>query len=221
MDKIPDSNLLIFSKYPLAGIAKTRLIPALGAEVAAQLHRRLAESAISIARSWHEKTSGKTTRITVHYTGAKKKDFRSWLGLDLDYQEQPAGDLGQRMCTAFESAFKRGIEHVIGIGTDVPTLTAAILQQADRNLEDHDIVLGPAVDGGYYLIGMNSLYPELFAGVDWGTEHVYAQTIEVCTRLGLRVAKLPMLNDVDRPEDLNTLRKDPRFSEIIEKGRNP
>lgn len=221
MDEIPDSNLLIFSKYPLAGKAKTRLIPALGAEVAAQLHRRLAESAISIARSWHGKTLGKTTRITIHYTGAEKKDFRNWLGFDLDYQEQPVGDLGQRMGTAFESAFKCGIKHVIGIGTDVSTLTAAILQQADKNLEDHDIVLGPAADGGYYLIGMNSFYPELFVGVDWGTEHVYRQTKKICTRLGLRVTELPILNDVDRPEDLVTLKKDPRFNEVIEKGQNP
>lgn len=219
MTKIPDSTLLIFSKYPHAGEAKTRLIPALGAKVAAQLHRQLAESAISIARSWHVKTTGKTTRITVHYTGANEKDFHSWLGLDLDYQEQPSGDLGQRMCTAFESAFEGGIKHVIGIGTDVPTLTAAILQQADKNLEDHDIVLGPAVDGGYYLIGLNSLHPELFANIDWGTERVYAQTLEVCSCLGLRVANLPILSDIDRPEDLQTLRDDPRFSDIITKGQ--
>ncbi len=219
MAKIPDSNLLIFSKYPLAGKAKTRLIPALGAKLAAQLHRRLAESAISIARSWHEKTLGKTTGITVHYTGANKKDFCSWLGVDLDYQEQPDGDLGQRMCTAFESAFKCGIKHVIGIGTDVPTLTAAILQQADKNLKDHDIVLGPAVDGGYYLIGMNSLHPELFANIDWGTGRVYEQTLEVCRCLGLRVANLPTLSDIDRPEDLCTLREDLRFSDISKKGQ--
>jgi len=221
MDKIPDSNLLIFSKYPLAGKAKTRLIPALGDEVAAQLHRRLAESAISTARSWHGNTSGKTTRITVHYTGAKKKDFSRWLGSDLDYQEQPAGDLGQRMCTAFESAFECEIEHVIGIGTDVPTLTAAILQQADKNLEDHDLVLGPAADGGYYLIGMNSLHSELFVNIDWGTERVYAQTLAICSRLGLKIAELPMLNDIDRLEDLDTIRRDPRFREVIELGRTP
>lgn len=220
MNKTPDTNLLIFSKYPLAGKAKTRLIPALGAEVAAQLHRRLVESAISIARSWHGNTSGKTTRITVHYTGAKKEDFRNWLGLDLDYQEQPAGDLGQRMSTAFESAFACGIEHVIGIGTDVPPLTAAILQQADKNLENHDIVLGPAADGGYYLIGMNSLHPELFVNIDWGTERVYAQTLEVCTHLDLKIAKLPVLPDIDRPEDLDMIRNDPHFRKIIEEGRN-
>ena len=221
MNKAPDSNLLIFSKYPLAGKAKTRLIPALGAEIAAQLHRQLAEAAISTARSWKQISAEKMNRITVHYTGAVEKDFCNWLGSDLNYQEQPAGDLGQRMGTAFESAFKCGIEHVIGIGTDVPTLTAAILRQTDKNLEDHDIVLGPAADGGYYLIGMNSFHPELFTGIDWGSERVYRQTLEICTCLGLQIAELPILNDIDRPEDLNTLRNDPRFREIIEKDQNP
>ncbi|NOQ41715.1 MAG: DUF2064 domain-containing protein [Desulfuromusa sp.] len=221
MNKTPDSKLLIFSKYPLAGKAKTRLIPALGAEVAAQLHRRLAESAIEMARSWKQISQKKVNRITVHFTGAGEKDFCSWLGSDLDYLEQPAGNLGQRMCAAFESAFAGGIEHVIGVGTDVPTLTAAILQQADKNLEDYDLVLGPAADGGYYLIGMNSLHPELFANIDWGTEHVYRQTQEIAVNLGLSVATLPILSDIDRPDDLNTLRNDPRFREIIELGRNP
>ncbi len=215
MDKIPNSNLLIFSKYPVAGKVKTRLIPALGAEVAAQFHRRLAESAISIARLWYGKTSGETTRITIHYTGADKNDFCSWLGPDLDYQKQPDGDLGQRMNTAFESAFGYGIKHVIGIGTDVPALTAAILQQSDKSLGHHDIVLGPAADGGYYLIGMNSFYPELFTDIDWGTEHVYKQTLAICTQLDLKVFTLPILHDIDRPEDLTQLRDDPRFSMLL------
>jgi len=219
MNNTPDSNLLIFSKYPVARQVKTRLIPALGAKVAAQLHRQLAETAISTARSWQQISSEKVNRITVHYTGAGEKDFRSWLGSDLDYQEQPAGDLGQRMGTAFENSFECGIMHIIGIGTDVPTLTAALLRQADINLKNHDVVLGPAADGGYYLIGMNSFHPELFVGIDWGTECVYAQTLAICTRLGLKIAELPILNDIDRPEDLDTLKNDPRFDKIIEQGR--
>ncbi len=144
MDKTPDSSLLIFSKYPLARKAKTRLIPALGAEVAAQLHRRLAESAIEMARSWSRETSKSTSRVIIHYTGAGEEIFCNWLGSDLDYQKQPAGDLGQRMYAAFKSAFKCGIGHAIGIGTDVPPLTAVILQQADKTLKDHDLVLDPA-----------------------------------------------------------------------------
>ena len=216
-----DSRLLIFSRYPVSGEAKTRLIPSLGAVGAAQLHRLMTEYVVGIARATYAASYKNSDGVTVHFTGAQLKDFRNWLGSDIQYKAQSSGHLGQRMQNAFHSAFVDGGKNAIGIGTDVPNLSSVILHQAHESLSNHDIVLGPAADGGYYLIGMNSFHPELFVGIDWGTEHVYAQTMEICTRLGLRVAELPMLSDVDRPEDLNTLRKDPRFSEIIEKGRNP
>lgn len=210
-----DSRLLIFSKYPVPGKAKTRLIPALGPEGAAQLHRRMAEAAVSMARSINKENPREGSGVTVYYTGAHAKKIRAWLGPDLQYKSQSSGDLGERMQEAFRATFAAGANNVIGIGTDVPTLSSAILHQAQKNLENHDIVLGPAADGGYYLIGMNALHPELFADIEWGTERVYTQTVEVCTRLGLRVAKLPTLSDIDRPEDLNTLKNDLRFSDII------
>lgn len=211
------SKLLIFSRYPVAGKAKTRLIPALGSDGAAQLHRNMTEHVINMARSTYEINPENHYGVTIHYTGADLKDFRVWLGPDLQYQGQSSGDLGQRMKNAFKDAFAHGSKNAIGIGTDVPNLSSAILQQAQENLDNHDLVLGPAVDGGYYLIGMNSYYPELFADIDWGTEHVYKQTREICTHLSLRIAELPILNDIDRPEDLNILKDDPRFSDILSK----
>ncbi|MDX2479987.1 MAG: TIGR04282 family arsenosugar biosynthesis glycosyltransferase [Desulfuromusa sp.] len=214
-----DSKLLIFSKYPIPGEAKTRLIPALGSEGAAQLHRRMTEYITSIARSTYVSSPESSDKVTVHYTGALLGDFRTWLGLDLQYKAQTAGNLGQRMQNAFKVTLEHGTIAAIGIGTDVPDLSSEILQQAHESLSNHDIVLGPAADGGYYLIGMKSLYPELFANIDWGTEHVYGQTREIASHLGLRVAELPMLSDIDRPEDLSTLTDDPRFCDIIEKGR--
>jgi len=212
-----NSRLLIFSRYPVAGEAKTRLIPALGSEGAAQLHRRMTEYAVNIARSTHTSNPENDYAITVHYTGAQLKDFRAWLGSEIQYKAQPSGDIGQRMEDAFKAAFNNGADHAIGIGTDVPGLSSVVLHQAFENLSNHDVVLGPAADGGYYLIGMNSFHPELFVGIDWGTEQVYEQTLKICTRFGLRAAELLMLNDVDRPEDLRTLRDDPRFSDIIGK----
>ncbi len=211
----PDSRLLIFSKYPVPGEAKTRLIPALGPAGAAQLHRRMAEYAVRVVHSSGERSSTKTSEVVVYYTGARLKDFRAWLGPDLRYHAQTSGDLGQRMQTAFKATFAAGANHVIGIGTDVPALSAAILHRADKNLDNHDIVLGPAADGGYYLIGMNSFHPELFVDIEWGTERVYSQTREACKKLGFRVAELPTLSDIDRPEDLRTLNNDHRFSDII------
>ncbi len=118
------------------------------------------------------------------------------------------------MGCAFETAFNSGSHHVIGIGTDVPTLSTSLLHQADNNLEDHDLVLGPAADGGYYLIGLKVFQPELFTHIDWGTEHVLRQTLQIAAKLELRIATLPRLNDIDRPEDLHFIKDDPRFNDI-------
>jgi len=206
------SRLLIFSRYPVSGKAKTRLIPTLGAEGAARLHRRLTEHAISIARASCLEDSN--YNLTVHYTGARLKDFRAWLGCDLEYKIQPRGDIGQRMQAAFKSTLDHNGGHAIGFGTDIPNLTPAILHQAHTSLDDHDIVLGPAIDGGYYLIGMKTFHPELFVNIDWGTDRVYQQTQEICTHLGLQVAELPKLSDIDLPEDLEPLKNHHYFSDI-------
>lgn len=216
-----DPRLLIFSRYPVPGKAKTRLIPALGAAGAAQLHRRLTEHIVSIARSTYSLSPENSDKVTVYYTGAQLKDFRAWLGPDLQYRAQPAGDLGQRMQHAFKSTLAEGASGTmaaIGVGTDIPHLSPALLQQAHKSLVSHDIVLGPATDGGYYLIGMKVFHPELFANIDWGTERVYSQTRAIATQLGLRIAALAKLSDVDQPEDLDTLTADPRFFDIINKG---
>ena len=205
-------RLLIFSKYPVAGKAKTRLIPTLGAARAAELHRRLAEQTVSIARSsCIERGYG----LAVHYTGGELKDFRAWLGDDLEYRLQPAGDLGQRIQAAFKSSLAHTPGYAIGFGTDIPRLTPTIIHQAYAHLQDHDIVIGPAVDGGYYLIGMKSLHPELFTDIDWGTDSVYQQTRKKCTDLGLQVAELPELSDIDRPEDLEGLNSHPDFNDFF------
>jgi hypothetical protein len=88
------------------------------------------------------------------------------------------------------------------IGTDCPDLTIEILTQAFEALKQHDLVLGPAADGGYYLIGLRRLLPELFVEVSWGTSQVRQQTVEIAQSLDLAIAFLPLLNDIDRPEDL-------------------
>ncbi len=119
------------------------------------------------------------------------------------------------MRSAFEKAFANGASSVLTVGSDLPYLSSDILHQATEALDDHDVVLGPAADGGYYLIGMQRYHPELFAGIDWSTEHVAEQTRAVVGHLGLTRAELPQLNDVDQPEDLETLRNDPRFFDVF------
>jgi len=209
-------HLLIFARYPALGKAKTRLIPALGPEGAARLHRRMTEYAVGVTRDL-KKTSALKARleITVCCTGASLKNFQNWLGRDIHYLPQGTGDLGARMERAFDTAFRKGARSAVLIGTDVPGITSGILQHSLRALRASDIVLGPAIDGGYYLIGMRAPFPGIFESVDWGTGSVYKQTRDHIRRLGLTCADLPPLPDVDRPEDLAGVYNDPRFSDLF------
>lgn len=202
MVNAPSSHILIFTRYPVPGKAKTRLIPALGPEGAARLHRRMAEHAVNVARAALRGRCEGDADITIWYTGAPVSAFRKWLGDDLRYAPQSGGDLGDRMCQAFGETFRKGAKAALLVGSDLPDLTAGILCRAIEGLMGHDIVLGPATDGGYYLIGMKSPHPELFTGIDWGTEKVCEQTRDAIKRLGLSAQDLPQLCDVDLPEDL-------------------
>lgn len=206
------AHIIILARYPVPGKAKTRLIPALGIERAAFVHRRMTEHVVGVARA--AGVLGHAS-VSLHFTDGREQDFRSWLGHDINYTIQPPGHLGIRLHQAFKSAFKSGATAALAIGTDVPALTPEILQQAIEALHNHDIALGPAVDGGYYLIGMTRLHPKVFVGIDWGTASVCDQTRAAIDTLNLRVAELPRLSDIDRPEDLPSLRSDPRFADLF------
>jgi glycosyltransferase A (GT-A) superfamily protein (DUF2064 family) len=124
------------------------------------------------------------------------------LGSDIIYRQQSEGDLGRRMALAFKDSFSAGMTSVVIIGTDCPDLKAKLMVKAFHALEQNDLVLGPALDGGYYLIGLRRLISELFTGISWSTAEVLEQTIRIAERLDLAIAFLPLLNDIDRPEDL-------------------
>lgn len=205
-------RLLIFTRYPRPGQVKTRLIPALGAEGAARLHRRMAEHVVSVGRGL---MADNGVRISVCFSEGAKRDCRAWLGTDLHYLRQPDGDLGARLSGAVIAAFRAGAAPVLAVGSDLPGLTPEILRGAVEALQHSDVVLGPASDGGYYLLGMREPRPELFADIQWGSAIVAEQTLAAARRLGASVAQLPALDDVDRPEDLHALRDDPRFSGVI------
>jgi len=188
--------LIIFTRYPTPGAVKTRLIPAVGAAGAAMLHRQMTESTLCKARELCQP-------IAVHFDGSDSQQMADWLGTDLVYQSQGSGDLGVRMDRSIASACQSA--RVVLIGTDCPELTADILAQAFEYLLERDLVLGAALDGGYYLIGMRQPQPELFVDVDWGTDRVLQQTIEIANSLNLSIGYLPKLADIDRPEDLPLL----------------
>lgn len=192
-------HVLIYTRFPTPGEVKTRLIPKLGADGAATLQRRMTENVLETVRraaglsDWTPIVCG---------MGAPPEHFREWLGNDLGVRRQAEGDLGVKLREGFARSFAEGARTVMAVGGDVPSLTPDLLKQATACLADADIVLGPATDGGYYLIAMNRLHPDVFEKIDWGTERVAGQTRDAMRRAHLEWVELRELSDVDRPEDL-------------------
>jgi rSAM/selenodomain-associated transferase 1 len=203
-------RLIVFTRYPEVGKVKTRLIPALGADDAARLHRALTEHTLTWARAL---LAQRRTKLSIYFTGGDRASMRKWLGPDLDYADQGQGDLGRRLARAFDRSFRSGDAAVVIVGTDCLELESARVADAFDALLHKDLVLGPAHDGGYYLIGLSRPVRQLFAGIEWGTDRVLARTQAIAKQLELSVELLVPLPDVDRPEDLRNARdflhKDP------------
>lgn len=192
--------LILFTRYPEPGKSKTRLIPALGDKAAAELQKRMTEHAIERCK---EVAKTRKTALQVYYEGADKSLMEDWLGSNIRHIVQAKGDLGERLRKAFLGAFQAGMGSVVIIGADCPGLTSAIIIQAFKALGRHDLVLGPALDGGYYLIGLNKPCAPLFRDIPWGGPEVFSKTMEEAMNLRLSTLHLEPLADVDRPEDLN------------------
>ena len=192
-------TLIIFSRYPQPGKTKTRMIPALGADGAARLQRKMTEHTLNTAK---QLLSNRNITIEIHFAGGDLELMRQWLGKDLQYVAQVGGDLGEKMRSAFDRAFSSGKQRVVTIGIDCPDIDSIILNNAFDSLQNHDLTLGSAADGGYYLIGLDRAVPQLFDNINWGTERVLEQTNNIANKLDLQVHYLPTLSDVDRPEDL-------------------
>ena len=150
---MPASNrdrLIIFSRYPRSGTTKTRMIPVMGAEGAAELQRRMTEHTLATASILARE---QPVQIEIHFEDSNPVQMKSWLGAVPEYRRQSQGDIGERMQHALSEAFSAGADRTVLIGTDIPDITAEILKKAYGVLENSDLVLGPAADGGYYLIG--------------------------------------------------------------------
>jgi uncharacterized protein len=194
--------LIIFTRYPEPGKAKTRLIPALGAAGAAALHRQMAEQTLRQARGLQKL---QPLTLEVWFVGGNTDLMATWLGEDLIFQVQPDGDLGDRLLSAFQNAFRKGHRRVVIIGTDCPVLNTTILEQSFTTLQQSILTLGPTQDGGYYLIGLQYCVPELFSGIPWSTPTVFNDTLKIAERLHLMPSLLPCLYDIDLPQDLENL----------------
>lgn len=193
-------NLIVFTRFPEAGKAKTRLIPELGADGAADLSLELIGHVMRVVSCVSERES---IDVSVFFTGCDEDRARQLASADHSFYEQKGADLGARMSAAFAAAFDDGYDMAAIVGSDCPELSESIVSTAFQELADADMVLGPAADGGYYLIGLRAPRPVLFEGIEWGSGTVFDSTVDIASEHGLSVATLPMLRDVDRPEDLH------------------
>lgn len=199
----PQGRILILAKAPVAGLAKTRLIPAIGAEQAARLQQKFIEhtvqtciaAQIAPVQLW----CAPHRHHPVFHALAKK--------YPLTLHDQGDGDLGKRMFSAIASCLQEA-SFAILIGTDCPQLDIPVLQQSARLLtSDHHAVVAPATDGGYVLIGMNRSEHKLFDGIPWGTHKVMQNTRERLEQLQWRWQELRQFSDIDLPEDLKLLKQ--------------
>jgi rSAM/selenodomain-associated transferase 2/rSAM/selenodomain-associated transferase 1 len=193
------AHLIVFGRYPRVGKTKTRLIPALGPVGAAALQKRLAEKTVATARQTAIRIGA---RLVFCHDGGREQQLRQWLGgRPIHFRPQATGDLGRRMHLAMQCAFDGGARRVVLVGTDIPGLTAAILEQAFAALDEKDLVIGPSIDGGYWLVGMTR--PEnIFDGITWSRPDVLENTLTLARRKGMTPCLLDPLNDLDTPGDL-------------------
>lgn len=190
---------MVFTRYPRAGETKTRLIPALGAGGAADLHRRMAAHTLRQAQALEQERG---VQVEIRYTSGTRREMRSWLGPAVRLRSQGGGDLGVRLERAFRAAFDEGCACAVAVGTDCPGIRPAVIEQALATLRSAAVVMGPARDGGYYLIGMSRMLPGVFEAIPWGTGAVAAVTRGRMRDLGVELAELVELADVDVPDDL-------------------
>jgi hypothetical protein len=187
-------HIAVFARAPVPGQAKTRLIPTLGADGAARLQEQL------IARTLATACAVPGSRVTLWVTDEPRHPFIAGVAhrFGVDVQAQVGRDLGERMHHAFAVA----AGPLVLIGTDCPALQPSGLAHAARSLQRHDVVIQPATDGGYVLIGLVRAQPSLFESIVWGGADVLRQTLQRIEALGLRCERLPVLDDLDTEQDL-------------------
>jgi len=197
VDTAEKHEVIVFARAPVPGQVKTRLAADLGPEQATRIYRQLGRSTVDALRDGPWTT-------TVHVAPADERSIesvRSWLGRDVRYRGQTNGDLGTRMTAAIEEALMRA-GAVCVVGTDILDIEESTLARAFSALGDQDVVLGPATDGGYYLVGMTRPHPALFRDIPWSTEQVLELTLDRARAEGLSVATLEPRTDVDTVDDV-------------------
>ncbi|MBI3851180.1 MAG: TIGR04282 family arsenosugar biosynthesis glycosyltransferase [Verrucomicrobia bacterium] len=187
-------KLIIFIKAPRRGEVKTRLARDIGDEAACEAYCTLVDTLLNQLAELPEVE----LRVTPDDASA---EIKPWLRSNWQLRPQGQGSLGERLQTAFTDSFNRGAERVVIIGSDCPFITADDIHDAWTALHDSEVVIGPACDGGYWLIGLRQLQPTLFDGIAWSTETVFRETLQRAEAARLRVQVLRELSDVDTEAD--------------------
>lgn len=190
--------LILFARLPHAGVVKTRLAASLGDDLATEFYTLCAERVFRESRH----VSEDIRRYVFCADKSNRDKVQRWVGRQFCIRGQSQGNLGMRMYDAFTTVFSEEVGTAMLVGTDIPDLSAHIIETGFRALDSHDVVLGPTYDGGYYLLGMKTAHYELFAEIPWSTEHVLGTTIDALLQHRLSYRLLPRLIDVDTEADL-------------------
>ncbi len=210
-EKKSSCTLVVFLRAPEPGRVKTRLAKDVGDEKALALYKGFVSATLDAADAWcgRHGQAPESRAIRIAYYPENRQDMvAAWLGRERQYIAQSGKDLGRRMANAMAGAFDHGAGRVALVGTDIPQIRSGLLAQAFDALNRSDVVIGPSLDGGYWLIGAcrETFIPAIFENIDWGTSSVCAATTELCQTHGLATSFLEPLRDVDTLADLNALR---------------
>ena len=199
-----DRCLLFFIRYPEKGRVKTRLAASIGDEGAVKLYKGFLLNILS------NLNKGTFLFYLCFYPGDSLENLKKWLGEEYLYMAQYGGDLGERMENCFMEAFAMNFKRVVLVGSDIPELPLEVIEEAFHSLQKKDAVIGPSLDGGYYLIGFKdkTFSSKIFKGIPWSKERVFEETMKILEREGLTVHTLKPLRDIDTIEDLRNLSKD-------------
>lgn len=191
-----NNALLIFVKNLVYGQVKTRLATSVGNDKAMKIYQQLLQHTHNVCKNIY------ADKI-VFYSDFFEEDI--WNKEEFKKEIQYGNDLGERMKNAFIKTFENEYEKVIIIGTDCPQIDQTILENAFTQLNDFDIVLGPATDGGYYLLGMKTFFASFFENIKWSTDTVLEKTLEICNQNTLSYFLLPELTDIDEEKDMHLI----------------
>lgn len=194
MTMLSTTALVIFVRNPISGQVKTRLAKDIGDERALEIYQQLLQHTLEITRSL-------SFRKFIYYAD-EVSDYDLWSVPGYTKRKQNGNDLGERMLNSFKELFDQGFTQIIIIGSDCLQLKMETLEEALALLESNNAVIGPARDGGYYLLGLTKFYPELFINKPWSTDKVFAKTIEDFIDLGISYVFLEELSDIDTVADL-------------------